>query len=398
MLRPFGATDVAVAFHFDKIQGLIAKHSSEPFEIEMYWVERQGQVCPIIVVPAGVRSPVAVRSPILNGQTPLVREHAVYIRSLKSNNTPATTEATWRDWPDVVDRCFENRQADIGRFVRRHLTPDLIRQLTGALGNLPAPPPTLEEQAWLFLEESSSRFAAVRAALPEPLRPHGAWEVAAVAGGPLQSHPVNTRLLSLLSSSNPNYTGWPLWLDSRGFSDASDHPHVLEGAWETSLLNPSFGHIDFWRATGGGRFYHRRAFEDDTASARWDQGPEPGTRLEFAIAIQRTTEAIAVPLEFIRAMGGTTEETEIAFAFRWRGLKGRKLSSWANPRRMIPECFTAHQDDYTASIVIPLTVSTSALPAYTIQIVQPLLEIFDGIEITPKIVEEIATNLLDRKR
>jgi len=201
---------VKASYHIDKIQAMVTKHASEPFEIEVRWIERAGQSYPLIVVPAGVKSPVAVRSPIVDAQNnPLLEQDCVYVRSLQSNNTPATTKATWRDWPDLVARCFENREADVGRFVRRHLTPDVIEQLRETLGaSRPVPaPPSLEEQGLQFLDESAVRFQAVASALPQPLPPHGAWEVVAVAGEPVQKYTTNTAFLNLLTANNPKYTG-----------------------------------------------------------------------------------------------------------------------------------------------------------------------------------------------
>jgi hypothetical protein len=234
--------DVRASFHIDKIQGMVTKHASEAFEIEVHWIERGTQSHPLVVVPGGVKSPVASRSPIVDsaGAT-LLAENRVYVRSLQSNNTPATTEATWRDWPTVVSRCFENREADVGRFIRRHLTPDVIQQLRDTLGStLQSAPsaPTLAEKARIFLDESSARFDIVAAALQDQLPPHGAWEVAAVAGDPVQGHTNNRKFLNLINSTNPSYTGWPLWINSSTLNDPNSHPRVIDGAWEAMVRGP----------------------------------------------------------------------------------------------------------------------------------------------------------------
>jgi hypothetical protein len=386
--------DVRAAFHIDKIQGLVSKHCSEPFEVEVRWVDRTAQEHPVIIVPSGVRAPVAVRSPIAGSHGVLLAEHRVYIRSLQSNNTPSTTEATWQDWAGVVGRCFENREADIGRFIRRHLTPDAIRELLNAAASLPPPSLSLEDQARAFLVESAGRFDTVRAELSYQLPPHGWREVAAVTMGPLNQMPANKAFLNLLASSNPKYTGWPVWLDSRGFHGLQ--PYIYEGAWETALLAETLGHMDFWRATGSGKFYHRRALEDDTAESRLQGGPKPGTVLDFGLVVYRTAESIAVPLAFVQAMGGVTEETALAFSFRWSGLKGRKLSSWADPGRMLWSEPMAHQDEYSVTISVPIDTSKSAISAYTNQVVQPLFAIFDGFELEERIVGEMVDKMLSR--
>ena len=79
------------------------------------------QEFPVIEVGSGVKVPVATKSALADGEDVLIRENRVYVRSLKANNTPSTTEAIWKDWPQIVEVCFENREADIGRFFRRHL-------------------------------------------------------------------------------------------------------------------------------------------------------------------------------------------------------------------------------------------------------------------------------------
>lgn len=389
--------NVRTSFHVDKIQALIAKHASEPFEIEIGWAALGGVEHPVLIVPSGVRSPIATKSAITDGGTTFLQENRVYVRSLHSNNTVSTTEATWKDWPTVVQKCFENREADVGRFIRRHLTPDVIQHLLGAMREIPPPPPSQEEQARAFLLESASRFEVVRSELPSPLPPHGAWEAAAVVVGPVNQLPTNTKFLNLIGSANPKYTGWPLWLDTRHFANQSVHPRVYEGAWEVGLLPTASGHIDFWRASGGGKFYHRRALEDDTVAARMQPAPEPGTVLDFDFNIYRTTEAIAVPLVFVREMGGTSEETAVAFCFRWSGLRGRTLSSWSNPSRFLFDEYRAHQDEYVSTIVVPVETTKSAISAYTNQVLQPLFDIFDGIVIEEKIVDQVVDRVLSRK-
>lgn len=169
-------------FHIDLIQGLVTKHSSEPFAVDVRWTEFGTTRHPVIEVPPGVKSPVAAKSPIdgADGKK-LVREHAVYVRSLQSNNTPATTEAIYRDWPSIVDVCFENREADIGRFLRRHLrgvTADVIRELTVTLQKAQAP--TAAEQTLQTLEDGGSRFRTRLAASNPDLSPLGINEVAFV--------------------------------------------------------------------------------------------------------------------------------------------------------------------------------------------------------------------------
>ncbi len=109
-------------FHIDKIQGMIAKYSSNPFEVNVEFVERDGVEYPVIAIPSGIKAPVATKSELVYGGKKLIKSDTVYVRSLSANNTPSTTIATWKDWDSIIEVCFDNREADIGRFLRRHLS------------------------------------------------------------------------------------------------------------------------------------------------------------------------------------------------------------------------------------------------------------------------------------
>jgi predicted HTH transcriptional regulator len=98
-------------FHVDVIQGLISKYASDPFEIEIAWGERDSRHYPVIVVPSGVKVPVAAKRELKDGSRTAIRVGAVYFRSLASNGTPSTTEARPSDWADIVEICFDNREA-----------------------------------------------------------------------------------------------------------------------------------------------------------------------------------------------------------------------------------------------------------------------------------------------
>lgn len=64
--------DIRSVFHIDKIQGIVAHFSSEPFEVAVEFPEREGQVYPVIVVPPGVKTPVASKSDLWLDNTRLI--------------------------------------------------------------------------------------------------------------------------------------------------------------------------------------------------------------------------------------------------------------------------------------------------------------------------------------
>lgn len=418
-------SNVRRLFHQDKIQGMVSKYSSELFEVKVHFPIRDGIEFPVIEIEPGVKTPVATRRPLKNSQGELLfQENKVFIRSLEANNTPSTTEATWKDWPHIVEVCFDNREADIGRFVRRHLRtlpPGLFSTISSLipqreskeidqampqgqfeeeLGKLPIQDKTAETMALEYLVEGAKRFDTVVKERKLSLPNHGSWEVATVIIGAVPPHSANTSFLNLLDSSNPRYTGWPVWLDSRGFTNKEARPYVFQGAWEACIcdLSPDQGgkDIDFWRLDPSGKFYLRRALQDDLSVGQ--RAPEPMKQLDFGLVILQTAEAIAVAIAFVKAMGCLTEATKLSFAFKWTKMRGRELSSWANIDRHIHRGNIAHQDDISYQIIIPLDTPSSTIAEYVYPITKTVFETFGGIEIGISVIEDLTQRLIMRRR
>ena len=292
----------------------------------MEFPEREGQLYPVIIIPSGVKTPVAAKSDLRSDDgKALISAHDVYIRSLHSNNTPSTTKATWKDWTGILEVCFDNREADIGRFLRRHLsglTPEIVRELSGALAGGLQPEVTTKDLLRKYLQESEERYSAVVEEREVQLPPHGAWEVGLLLVGDTPPHSANQEFLNLLNSTNPRHTGWPVWLDSSNFRDESARPYVFESAWEAlivklELIVDLIEHLDFMRLDPKGRFYLRRAFEDDI-QGRPPRALEPMTCLDFVLAIVRTAEAVAVGIAFAKALGCDPEKPSLHLAFDGR--------------------------------------------------------------------------------
>ena len=319
-------TDIRTKFHADVIQGIVGKYSSEPFPVEVHFVLREGQDYPVIAIPAGVRTPVAAKAE-LPGKVgkPLVRDHAIYVRSLSSNNTVSSSEPRRGDWDRLMRTCFDNREADIGSFVRRHLAGLDLERL-GAIFNLTtsvASTPTPIEKAKDILNIGRNRFNIVLKEREAKIPELGYREAAVLCEGELPTHTASDSFLQRLFVAQPRHTGWTPWVDSRNASSTEDRPYVFDGAWESflaiggvqGLMRPS---LDFWRIDPRGTFYHLRALEDDLAGER---GPEPGTQIDFMLQIKRVAEIISVALSFARSMGFEESKTSVMFAFRWSGLK-----------------------------------------------------------------------------
>jgi len=393
--------NVKEKFHIDKIQGLVSRFASEPFEVRVEFPTREGQEYPVIIIPSDIRTPVASKSELDNNGRKLIKLDTVYVRSLRANNTPSTSQATWKDWPKIVEVCFDNREADIGRFLRRHLgglSPEIVREFASAISQKTEPEPTLEDLLRRYLQESEKRYESVVLERKLKLPEHGTWEVALLFIGDVPPHTATRNFLNLLDSNNPDYTGWPVWLDSRGFSDQNSRPFVIDGVWEsivTSLETGWSDQIDFMRFDPNGKFYLRRALQDDISGSQ--RAPEPMRVLDFGLPVIRSAEAIAVGIAFAKAMGCDPENTRLAFLFKWSKLRGRKLVSWANPGRYISPGRSAYQDEVLTFVRVPLETPLSALGDYVNKVVQPLFEIFDGFSLSKDVIEDLTQRLIQRK-
>lgn len=102
---------------------------------------------------------VAVPVTALGGNN-LVKKGTVYFRSLHSNGLVSSAEVQPDDWPEVMQICMDNREADIGRFVRRHLAGPDVATIIEALQptqSAAAVGPTLSERAGTWLDEGATR-------------------------------------------------------------------------------------------------------------------------------------------------------------------------------------------------------------------------------------------------
>ena len=177
-------------------------------------------------------------------------------------------------------------------------------------------------------------------------------------------------------------------------------PYVFEHAWEAlivklELIVDLIRHLDFMRLDPKGRFYLRRAFEDDIQDT--PRAPKPTTCLDFVLPIVRTAEAIAVGIAFAKAMNCDPEKVQLAFGFRWTGLRGRQLTSWVEPTRHIFPGITAYQDEITAFVKVPLETPLSALGEFVSQAIKPLFRVFDDFELSKDVVEDLTRETIERR-
>jgi hypothetical protein len=385
--------DVRGTFHLDKIQGLISAFASEPFEIAVGFGLRDGQEYPVIIIPEGVIAPVASKRDLKdNNSRFLVRESEIYFRTLGSNGTPSTSKARSGDWCDIAEICFDNREADIGRFLRRHLTGGGVENLLEVLTAVPAMVPKLHDRATALLDEGETRFRQAISSrqlseMQAMLVDRGNWSVALAMEPPRPEALADSTFLNRVSAANPEYTRWPIWLDSRSFQDIEDRPMVVEKAWQTLIVS----HLDFMRFDPKGEFYRCRILQDDIT----DKVP-PGTALDVILVVILVAEAIAVGLNIAKALGWEGD-AKLGFAFRWTKLNGRGLASWANPLANITSGHRAVDSTAQTYIEVPGDTALSAIGPFVDQATHDLFITFRGYRLPYSAIEHWVQRLLERR-
>lgn len=386
------------AFHVDVLQAIVTKYAAIPFEVGIGFAIRDGQEFPVIGVPEGSTVPLACRADLEVNGVALLRQNAVYFRTLQANGTPSSSAIKWSDWRELVDICFENREADIGRFLRRHLGGEGIASLAEALSGSGAKQTSLRDRAAEALAEGDRRREKLIESLSkeqsEAAAGLGSWSVALVFDPP-RTAPTDQTFLSTISSANPQLTGWPIWLDSRGFTDRSAAPRMIGGAWQSVIAGLGTGwgdHLDVQTMDASGVFYLWRVLDDDLTDK-----VKPLTKLDPLLAVYRVAEAIIVGLSFARALG-QAEESKLGFLFRWEKLRGRKLDAWADRRAYFSPGREAFDQQVESFVEVAVATPAAAVAPAVGDAVAPLMRVFDGFEISSKAVEQQVQRLLERSR
>jgi hypothetical protein len=395
-------------FHADELQSLLSRYASQPFAIEAQFPERDGQIHPVVQVPSGVRVPVIVKADLAGeGGKNLLRVGDLYFRTLRANNMVSSARILPADYPDLMDVCFNNREGDFGGFLRRQIGQTDMSAMIAALRDVlgvqePIPSaPNLRDRGFEIIAEGNSEFcdAVERRGLsgPERVAIGGLTMEVGLALEPEKENEVPTRkFLDVLAGANPQYTGWPIWLDSRGFNEKGDRPVVKDGAWQALIVDVESGwggqHLEFMRLDPKGCFYLRRAMQDDLT-----EKVDRGTSLDVFLMLIRVTEVLAVGLSFARA-AGWEDDTQAGFAFRWSGLEGRRLGGWANPLRSFGfGGGRSATEDAESFVAVPVDTPHAALEPYVSIAVRSLFSVFDGYEPPQAVVEDAVKRLIERR-
>jgi hypothetical protein len=418
--------DVRSFYHPDKLQKLVTDYIEPAFPITVEFGDCDGKEFPVVVVPSGVKSPAMGRQDVKNDKgDKVLRQNAVYVRSANNNVVQTTEPRSAQDWDELMRICFDNRESDVGRFLRRNLGSILDELGLKPKGEPPAPTPPpsdgpsgpippISPTAALagagpalparspesVIDEGAVRFAAraeflAKRPLPVKLPDHKAWrETGIVLTGPIRPL-LGQYLTQAVFPRHPKLSGWPLWIDSRGLGGELEQPYPAENGWE-ALVTMSEGAfvkgmmVDFWRIDPRGEFYHRRSLEDDL----WARIPEGnrGTTFDIINAIKRVAETLATVQAFAQGMSVDPEAATLRAAFRWTNLQARKLIS-IEPGRDFFAPTAAYEDVARSSVEMPVSAASGAIASYVNQAVTPLFATF-GYQVPRFVVDELATTVL----
>jgi hypothetical protein len=379
----------------DSVNAIVQRYAEPPFHCDVHHVAHPetGQPFPIVVVPGGHKIPIRAKRDGPNQEH--VRQNTYYIRRPGPQSGPPESG---REWDELIGRCVMAARDDL---------LDRIREILQASGGIPRPKFAEEKRSEFenWIETSIARFNSLVAQKLSDETPSryskGIWHVAYSILGDLRS-PSLPDLLEILRKVKGHETGWPpWWVPTR----AEIAPYPYEGVAECWLRETRsdllFGEprsdnfrftadSDFWRASPKGMMFLLRGYQEDGSPHT-----EPGTIVDVTLPIWRTGECLLHAQRLAIALGGRS--TSVVIRVTWRGLLGRTLASWANPRRMLllPES-PSRQDSVTSEITVSTEQISATLPEIVRALTAPLYEVFGFFVMPSNVIQEELSNMRSR--
>jgi hypothetical protein len=380
--------DVRVTYHTDEIQRIVSRYASPAFVVEVHYPEIQGISYPVIQIPRGLKTPVVCKADLTdasNGRV-LLREKDIYVRTVATNGTISSARGNAADIAGLVERCFENREADqtvllskVFQAIPGADLPEIFNAIgrmaeTGidAIGGLEA-----------ILEDGDQRYHATMGRRSSYHSFLGFLDIALIIRGLTRHWEPTFDFLRVLKAANPRLSAWPIWQVSDDRADQAEHPHFLNDRFEAYLYYPYSsgqrrrGALDFMIFDPKGRFFSRRAFQDD-------MGPQEEGRatrtLEIYLQAWQIAEALAVGRSFARALG-SAPETTLNFLFRWSGIRGRKIDLWAHPGAEFLGTQNAQQEFSKCEVTLAATANDEELIAKAVYLLKVLVRPFGDMRI-----------------
>lgn len=348
------------------------------------------------------RTPVACRADLKDTDgKKLLSVNEIYVRTLNANGIASSSKIKSNDLDDVVERCFQNREADYAAFLSKLIRGLPSSDVASLFSVISQRYQTGEENPGdaerKILDNGWSRFAEEARERSVDLNALGFLEGALRMAGPIKSNKPSGEFLQFIESANPTLTGWPIWLVSRSFSNEKARSYTYQGNWEQFIQTPGFfgHHLDFMIFNPKAEFYFARALEDDTQKKR--ANPEAAKTVEPVIQLLRVAETLAVGKALASILGDPPDELTLFFGFRWRGIKDRLLIGWANPEFDAGTNAPSRQDSVTVFAELSATANEQEIVEKTREVTGHLTTAFGGYELGAGFFQAQVSKLLKRR-
>ena len=392
--------DIRSAFHIDRIQWIVSRYASSSVPVAIHFPIRDGLEHPVIQVESGIRTPVYCKQELNAKGKKIFSFGDIYVRTLSSNGIASSSKIQkHEDLENLMQRCFENREADhvafLAKVIRSVSKADAAKFLS-LISEIQEPSKSEPAEDELkLLNYGISRLDEAAQERELDLSDIAFLEGALKIVGPLKQFSLTHEFLNFLHSANPSLTGWPIWLISQSFTDTKTHPYPYDGTWEQFVQAVGYGyHLDFMVFSPNGQFYFARALEDDIQKSNSPGAPRT---VDPLIQLARVAETLAVGKAFASVLGENPEELKLSFAFRWTGLKDRRLYAWSSPGFDIFSATSSRQAGAISFVELSATATEQEIIEKTTEAIKPLTSAF-GYELSSSLIQRLVSSLLQRKR
>ena len=377
----------------DLPQELVSKYSSESIELDIQLHAPKDNLVVFVIVPSGVKRPAFIKKQFLDPGAPknkqvLLEVNDIYIRSLKANNRVSTTKINAQhDWDRLFETCMENREADIAKFIQKHLTINQMQVIKNGLMSLNYSVEPSPDVGINYLDAGYKVFA--ERIKGQALDEHGYFEVAFTINDEHFQHiEIKKSMLEKLKACDSRPRGWPLWVILLNSSDEAKQPTKWKDRYDALIIDRY--KIDFWIISRDKWFYHYRAFQDDIngASNPYAQAARLNT-IDYVWQTYLVADGIYTALSFAKALGVKVNH-HITLYFRWSKLKGRTISAWANPEYEVNNLSKSNEDNCEIKLNIPINTSKAGISSYAYEAIDGLFSLFGGEEIDKQLIEKLA--------
>jgi len=362
----------------DVIAGIAASYAEPAIQPAVYQVDGGAGVFPVVQVPGGNRTPIQAKRGSPDQKTLLVGR--VYIRRPKPESAEPANSAEWRE---LIDRCVRAGRDDLLDAIRGILDGREASSVPSA--------PSDEALLTAWADDGLERWKARAPTSPTMVKlfPPGFYQVAYKLVG--VTTPVDgPQLLEAISSATTRHTGWsPWWVPTRD----GLRPYMKDGAIECFIASEDPrrmlddpAHADFWRVSLTGEALLVRGFDEDSHPDR----VKPGTVFDITLPVWRVGDCMLQAAGLAAALG--VPDTEIAFAVKWGGLAGRRLTH-IEGRRMAFGSYTAQQNTLDRVVTIRADQVADSLPEILFEFLKPLYALFDFFQLPKSLVDEEAQRL-----